>query len=183
MKYIKSFESIKSEFPVMFAPIKPEDEPQQVPGFESGTIDPSDDEFYNFEGKGNIQISDAESYIKFLKITKERNFIETSDEIKINIKKLYEDFYMTVFNNRTYFKQFLESELIGKYVSDGYLNMFDDKTHGNYKGIIEKVYIMYDGYSAFVNFDLKNQKLDDGAFCENVITIDKLKSSANKYNL
>jgi len=42
MKYIKNFESIRSEYPDMFAPTKPEDEPKLVPGFEDGTIDPED---------------------------------------------------------------------------------------------------------------------------------------------
>lgn len=181
MKYIKSFESIRDEYPGMFEPRKPEDEPQSVPGFESGTIDPDDDVVY-----GDIYgaVSEAEEYKTFIKVTKERNFIETKDEIKINLKRLYHDFMMSIFNCNKHYRKFLNDELICKYVSDGFTNMFDDEKLGDYKGIIEKIYIMFDGDSAFVNFDLKgHEKSEDTTFCENIITIDKVKSMASKYNI
>lgn len=186
MKYIKSFESIRDEFPGMFPPEKEEDLPQTVPGFELGTIDPDDHEIYNFEGDGHIQKSDAESYKTFLKITKERNFIETPTEIKINLKQLYHDFYMSIYNHYKHFKKFLNDELLGKYVSDGFFSIFtndDNEPEDFFQGIIEKISIIFDGHSAFVNFKLKNQAYSENNMCGHFITIDKIKSNANKYNL
>lgn len=183
MKYIKSFESIRDEFPGMFPPEKKEDLPQTVPGFELGTIDPEDDEIYNFEGDGNIQISDAESYKTFLKITKERNFVEDKKEIKINIRRLYHDFYMSVSNARKYFSKFINEELLGKYISDGFFYLEDDSQKTYFTGIIEKIYLMFDDYSVFINFKLRNQKYSEFNMCDSIITIDKKKSVANRYNL
>ena len=70
MKYLKYFESIRDEYPGMFAPRKPEDMPQTVPGFEGGTIDPNDDYIYQDSETGvpNNPRTDKERYQDFLKI-------------------------------------------------------------------------------------------------------------------
>lgn len=185
MKYIKNFESIRDEFPGMFEPRKKEDLPQVVPGFETGTIDPEDDEVYDFKGDGNIRISDAESYKKFIEVTKERNFIETNSEIKINIRRLFHDFYMSITNSRKHFIKFINKELIGKYISNGFYfdNIVSNDSKLNLQGIIEKVYIMFDDDLAFINLKLRNQDFSDYNGCENIIILDKKKSTADKYNL
>lgn len=174
----QEFESIRDEYPEMFAPRKPEDEPQVVPGFESGTIDPNDDEPYDIlgdEGK-----SDKERYQDFLKITRERNFQETEDKIVINIRRLWYDFYMTIYEARKHFSKFLIELLIGQYISKGYRDLLTDIKH---EGIIEKIGFEFDGDNCFVGFKLKNQPLVKNGFCEDFITIDKLKSNVEKFNL
>jgi hypothetical protein len=169
-----TFESIRDEFPGMFAPRKEKDYPKNVPGFESGTIDPEDEVPYN-DG-----VSDYESYKKFLIVTRKRNMKETDTEIIINLKRLYEDFYMSIYNSREHFRTFLKKELVGKYISKG----FEDIVHDiKCEGIIDSVHIMFDDYSAFVNFTLKGQAFSEYASCKNKIVIDKIKSEANKYNL
>jgi hypothetical protein len=186
MKYLKSYESIIDEYPGMFPHRKEEDMPQTVPGFELGTIDPEDNEPYNFKGDGYIEISDAESYKKFLKVTKERNFIETPTEIKINIKRLYHDFYMSIYNSNKHFRNFLNDELLGKYISDGYFSIFTDDNNAPvdfFEGIIEKIYIVFDDYSAIIWFKLKDQEYSENNICSEFITIDKIKSISNKYNI
>jgi len=172
------FESIKDEFPGMFAPEKEEDKPQVVPGFEDGTIDPDDTEPWEFGGK--IYNADSDKYEKFIKITKERNFKETPTKLIINLKRLYHDFYMSIYNPTKHFKKFIDKELIGKYISSGYNDMMDDTI---FEGIIEKVEYTFDTYSAFLELKLKNQKKPKYAVCSEIITIDKVKSTANKYNL
>jgi hypothetical protein len=186
MKYIKSYESIRDEYPGMFPPKKEEDIPQTVPGFELGTIDPDDNEPYNFKGDGHIEKSDAESYKTFLKVTKERNFIETSTEIKINIKRLYQDYYMSIYNYHKHFRKFLNDELLGKYVSDGFFSIFTNDNNEPdkfFQGVIERIYIIFQEDYAFINFKLKNQEYSEDNMCGDFITIDKIKSTANQYNI
>jgi hypothetical protein len=169
------YDDIRSEFPDMFEPKKPEDEPQVVPGFENGTIDPEDDELW-----GNNKKTEKELYKElFLPLVRERNFNETDDEITINITKLWEDFMMSIYSSQKHFRIFLNNELIGKYVSKGFKNILTDE---KYEGIIENIGYLINGDNCFVDFRLKNKKVKNG-FCENYITIDKLKSEANKYNL
>jgi hypothetical protein len=174
MKHLKYFESIRDEFADMFAPRKPEDEPQEVPGFEGGTIDPDDDCWRD------DKTSDKDVYQDFLKVTKERNFQETEDEIIINIKRLWEDFLMTIYNSKKHYKKFLRGELVDRYVSKGYKDIMTDEP---YEGIIRFVGFFFDGDSCFVEFQLKDHKKIKNGFVEKFITIDKLKSEANKYNL
>ena len=181
MKYIKNFEGIRSEFPGMFAPLAEEDNPKNVPGFENGTIDPYDDEVY---GEPVDEISQKEQYKTFLKLVKERNFEETEDEIKINLYKLSQDFCMTIYSFQKHLHFFLLDELKGKYISDGFYNILKDED--NIEGIIENVYSMYyddEKCSILFNLKLKGIPTFDDTSCKNIITIDKLKSSANKYNI
>jgi len=155
MKHLKYFESEEFDF---------------VPGFENGTIDPEDPD-------------EKQDYIRFLKITKERNFVESDNEIKINLKRLYNDFNMSIYMHTKHFKNFLNNELIGKYISDGFMNIM---TNEYYEGIIKKIYISYDNdfkNSVFINLALENLTFDDDDFCKNIISINKIKSTANKYNL
>jgi len=159
-------EGIKDEFPGMFPPETYTLE--TVPGFESGTIDPEDDEIW-----GNNEKSEKELYQDFLKVTKERNFKETSKKITINLKRLYEDFYMSIYNPRKHFKKFLDKELINKYISSGF----------DHEGIIKKIIYVFDDYSTWLELEIENVEYDDTLFCENFITIDKFRTTTNKYNL
>lgn len=163
-------EGIKDEFPGMFAPDTYT--PETVPGFEGGTIDPEDDEPW-ISKWGDKEKSEKEQYQDFLKITRERNFKENSKEITINLKRLYEDFYMSIMNPRKHFKEFLDKELIGKYISSGF----------DHEGIIKKIIYVFDDYSAWLVLEIENIEYDDTLFCENSITIDKFKTTASKYNL
>jgi hypothetical protein len=177
MKYLKYFESIRDEYADMFAPRKPEDEPQPVPGFESGTIDPNDGEIW-----GDNKISEKEMYQEFLKITRERNFKETEDEIIINMKRLWEDFLMTIYEQQSHYKKFLRDELVGKYVSKGYRDYLRSNEE-EYEGIIKEIGFLFDGDSCFVELQLKEHEKIKNGFVEDFITIDKMKTTASKYNL
>lgn len=171
-------ESIRDEYADMFSPIKPEDEPQVVPGFESGTIDPNDDTPYDIlgdEGK-----SDKERYEDFLKITRERNIQETEDEIIINIRRLWYDFYMTIYYPKDHYMKFLRQELLGKYISKGYRDLLNGKV---YKGVINRIIFNFDGHNCYEEFQLNEYDWIKDGFCEDFITIDKLKTDVNKYNL
>jgi hypothetical protein len=189
MKYIKNFESIRDEYPGMFSPRNPEEEPQSVPGFEDGTIDPDDNETY--DGLEDLfgEISDAESYKIFIKTTKERNFEENETEIKINLNRLGQDYCMSIYNPDKHFSKFLNDELRGKYISKGLINIMEnipDLDFTPIEGIIEDVKVHINGgdCSSYTNLKLKGIKFDrDHTICQNIIIIDKLKSSANKYNL
>ena len=192
MKYIKTFEDMESEYSGMFAPKKPEDEPQQVPGFELGTIDPEDDEVYDFgENSGEIKISEAESYKTFLKIVKERNFEETKTEIKINLHKLGQDYCMSIYNPSPHLTDFLNDELNGKYICKGFINMMedvdvtDDDNFTYIKGVIERVNLYYynNQCDAIFNLKLEGIPFSTNTMCNNIITIDKLKSEVNKFNI
>lgn len=174
MRYIKSFESIRDEYAGMFAPRKPEDMPQPVPGFEDETIDPDDDEIWRDNGR-----SDKDIYQDFLKITKERNFQETEDEIIINIRRLWWDFYMSIYGAKEHYMEFVRNELMGKYISKGFRDLFTGKF---YEGIISRIVFNFDGDNCYEEFELNGVWIKDG-FCEEFITIDILKSDANKYNL
>jgi len=173
----KLFEDIRDEFPGMFEPRKVEDEPQIVPGFEGGTIDPNDDEEWNIGGKKYK--TGKESYIDFLKTTKERNFKESDKFIQINIKKLYHDFIMSIYNPKNHFTKLIDDELINKYI----VNSISDYDGGIYNGIVTDINYIFNGNSVFLEITLKDQKLPNLVYNENIITIDKVKSSANKYNL
>lgn len=171
------FESIRDEYPGMFNPRKPEDEPQSVPGFENGTIDPDDDDV---GGGGWLpSVSDKERYQDFLKIIKKRNIKETKNQIIINLKRLWHDFYMSIYNPQKYYRNFLIKELVGKYVSKGFKGIMDEK---NYKGIIEDIEFNFDDDSCYINLKLEDQPKNLN-FCEDFITIDKMKTDAKQYNL
>ena len=179
MKYLKKFESLREEYGDMIAPRDPEDEPQTVPGFELGTIDPDDDEIYPDLG----EISQAEEYKKFLKIVKERNFEETPTEIKINLTKLGYDYCMSIYNYTTHIVKFLNDELVGKYISNGFINIMSDE---NIEGIIKRVVLSYhDSHDCSTHFTLRIIDLSNSEYnyCKSIITIDKTKTDANKYNL
>ena len=181
MKHIKTFESIRDEYPEMFAPKKPEDEPQEVPGFEGGTIDPEDDDRWRDSKK-----SDKDVYQDFLKITRERNIQETEDEIIINMKRLWNDFLMTIYDSQKHYKKFLRDELVGKYISKGYINLLSgdlSKKYVEYEGIIKEIGFIFDGESCFEEFQLEGHKRIKNGFVEDFITIDILESDASKYNL
>jgi len=187
MKYLKTYDNLSEEFPI--EPRKPEDEPQSVPGFELGTIDPDDDEIYDFgENFGEIKISEAESYKTFLKVVKERNFKEDKDFITINMSRIGEDYCMSIYNFNKHLKKFLNEELKGKYVSNGFRHIIQDK---EYEGIIDNVVLVYvDGFKCSVLFSLKLEgvEYDDDFCCDKFITIDKFKSSdvwkdSNKFNI
>jgi len=177
MKHIQKFENLfRSEYPDMFEPRKPEDEPQDVPGFESGTIDPEDDDIYD-------NISDKERYETiFLKLVKERNFEETTDEIKINLHKLGQDYCMSIYQATKNLRKFLKDELIGKYITDGFVDVMKDN---DVRGIIEDIiFINIDSdCDSLINFKLKNIPRTENTVCQNIITIDKKKSIEGKYNL
>lgn len=176
MKYLKTFESIRDEYPGMFSE---REEIESVPGFENGTIDPDDDEVY--PGLGDI--SQAEEYKKFLKIVKERNFEETPTEIKINLNRIGQDYCMSIYNYSTHLMKFLNDELVGKYVSNGFENIMTDE---NIEGIIKNVFLTYkDSFncSNFFSLSLINTPKSENNYCKSFITIDKSKSEANKYNL
>lgn len=175
----KIFEGIRDEYPGIFEPKKPDDEPQVVPGFELGAIDPDDDEPYTFAGDGHIQKSDAESYKKFLKITKERNYEEDDKHVTINIKRLYQDFYMSIYNPKKYFKKFVDSELMGKYI----FNSISDYDNEIYNGTISNIEYVFDGYSAFLEFKLKEIDLPNLVYNKDYINIDKLKTTASEFNI
>ena len=173
MKYIKHFESnIGEEYGI------PPPEIESVPGFEGGTIDPEDDDAY--EDLDGVLKSDKERYQDFLKITKERNFKETEDELIINIYRLWHDFYMSIYENEKHYKSFLRKELIGKYISQGYFDILTGKV---YTGIIDGVGFIFDDELCIVSFRLRNLPITNNGCCKKHITIDKLKSDANKYNL
>jgi len=184
----KTFESIRDEYADMFVPRKPEDEPQEVPGFEGGTIDPNDNEIWlDYEtGVPNNTKSDKDRYKDFLKITKERNFQETDDEIIINMKRLWEDFLMTIYEKQEHYKKFLRDELVGKYISKGYKDLLNgnlSKKYVEYKGIIKEIGFTFDGDDCYVEFQLKGHKKIKNGFVGDFITIDKLETDANKYNV
>jgi len=192
MKYIKKFENyIQNDFEGMFAPKAPEDEAQSVPGFELGTIDPDDDEIFDFgENSGEIKISEAESYKTFLKVVKERNFEETEDEIKINVHKLGQDYCMSIYSPTKHINKFLNDELKGMYISKGLYDIMEKNVEdvNNFtpiEGIIESIKVHYynNQCDAFFNLKLKGSPYSEDTMCNNIIIIDKLKSEANKYNL
>jgi len=180
MKYLKKFENydLRGEYPDMFEPRTEEDEPQIVPGFEDGTIDPDDDEVYHISS----EVSEKEQYENFKKITKERNFKETNNEIIINIHKLYHDFYMSIYNPNKHYSKFLREEIIGKYISDGVIDFMTDI---KYHGIIKGLNFQYINESALVSAELVgiDELKYENSICMNIITIDKLKTNANKFNL
>lgn len=183
MKYIKTFESIRDEYPGMFAPLSEDELPESVPGFEDGTIDPDDTEGWT-DIEGHYYEPESEQYKKFINITKERNFEETANEIKINLHKLSQDFCMSIMNHQRHLYKFLNEELIGKFISDGFYNILEDNK--NIEGIIEKIFIPYyddKGCYSFFNFKLKDLEYSEDTSCKNVITIDKLKTTTHKYNL
>lgn len=175
----KKFESIRDEYPGMFAPEKEEDKPQIVPGFEIGAIDPEDtDPWIDFDG--NEHEAESEQYKKFLKITKERNFKETDRYLKIDTLKLYHDFYMSIFNSRKYYSEFLRNEIMDKYLVDS----VKDYNGNLYSGIVEYITFIFDDYNAFIDdIRFKNIKLPKLIEIDFVITIDKLKTTSNNYNL
>lgn len=164
MKYLKKFEGIKSEFPGMFA----EDNytPETVPGFEDGTIDPSDE-------------SDKDRYEDFKKIIIDRNIKEDNKTITINMKRLGEDFYMSIMNASKYLSEFLLELLIGKYIIKGYKDVLK---HNQITGIISDISAFYDDYTAFVSLIINNKYFEYG-ICDKIIVIDKIKSEAGKFNL
>jgi len=166
--------SIRDEFPGMFEPRTAWDIPESVPGFEDGTIDPEDDDIHN--GK-----SDKERFQEFLKVVKERNIKENENEIFINLTNLWQDFNITIFDARKYFREFLSKELIGKYITHGFKNIEEQEEH--YQGTIKEIVILFDGENAYIDLALKEIDCSDLNFCEDVITIDKTKTAANKYNL
>ena len=174
MKYIKTFESIREEYADMFGSLSAKGSPQAVPGFE-GAIDPNDDEIW-----GNNKKSEKKMYQDFLKITKERNFEETEDEIVINMKRLWHDFYMTIYNAKDPYMDFVKKELLGKYLSKGYRDLLTGKL---YEGIINRIVFNFDGDSCYVEFQLNGQEWIKDGFCEEFITIDILESDASKYNV
>ena len=187
MKHLKKFESIRDEYPGMFEPISEEDKPKDVPGFDGGTIDPDDDEVY---GEPFPEISQKEQYETiFLKLIKERNFDESTSEIKINIHRLGQDYCMSIYNAPTHLKKFLNDELIGKYISGGFVDVMEDydidDTKGNVQGIIERVIsVRIDSMcNASVNLKIKGYSKTSYTTCLNVITLDKEKTNMNKYNL
>ena len=185
MKYIKTFESIRDEYPGMFEPRKPEDEPKPVPGFEDGTIDPNDDEAWRDDQRNNGElVSDKDRYKDFLKITRERNFQETEDETIINMKRLWYDFYMSIYEAKEHYMEFVKRELIGRYISKGYRDLMTD---AHYEGIIKEIIFNFDGDRCYEEFQFTTIQgggnwIKNG-FCENIITLDKMKEAANKYNL
>lgn len=194
MKYLKTFESIREEYPDFYPPTKPEDEPQDVPGFEDGTIDPEDEDTYAFDfdkGVETTQISESERYKKFLIIVKERNFTETQDEIIVNLRGIAHDYCMSIYNFPKHMKAFLKTELIGKYIFDGFVDVMSEindkgEIEEKLKGIIENVYIFnVDSHncSALINFKLEDEKPSNNTVALDTIKLDKLKSTANKYNL
>ena len=173
----------------MFEPIKPEDEPQEVPGFK-GTIDPEDDEVYHDIDPMFDKKSEKEQYETiFLKLVKERNFVETPTEIKINLRKLAHDYCMSIYHASKHLKKFLNDELRGKYISEGFVDVMnsepDDKSAGNIQGIIEKVIsIIFDNRcDALINLKVKGSNINkDDTICTESI-IDKRKSMINKFSL
>jgi len=179
MKHLKKFDnySLSSEYPDMFEPEKEDDIPKCVPGFDGGTIDPDDDGDTIYNEK-----SEKEQYEDFKKLVKERNFTETSTEIEINIKKLYHDFYMSIYNPNKHFKEFLYNEIIGKYLLDSVVDFMSGQV---YSGIVKKIGYQFDTYSALVAVEFENNtdlQLDN-SLCSSVIIIDKLKSVTNKFNI
>ena len=182
MKFIKTFEdSFRDEYPGMFAPEKEEDKPQLVPGFESGTINPEDTKPWEFNGV--VYEPESYKYKEFLKIVKERNFQDTKDEIIIDLKRLSQDYCMSIYNWTKHIREFLKDELVGKYISKGFKNILTDE---NIEGIVDDViffYVSSHDCMAFFNLKIKNRKLDDNESCDNLIVIDKIKSLTNKYNL
>jgi len=191
MRYIKNFESIREEYPGMFEPIKPEDEPQEVPGFDRGTIDPEDDEVYHDIDPMFDEMSEKERYETiFLKLVKERNFIETPTEIKINLRKLAHDYCMSISHASKHLKKFLNDELRGKYITKGFVDVMnsepDDEIAGNIEGIIENVIsVNIDNQcSALINLKVKDSNIDkDNTICTDSITIDKKKTMFNRFSL
>jgi len=183
MRYIKSFESIRDEYAGILAPRDPKDEPQLVPGFEDGTIDPNEDRTY-----GNDK-SEKDRYKDFLKITRERNFQETEDETIINMKRLWHDFYMSIYEAKEHYMSFVRRELIGKYISKGYRDYFRRRCVLDdiyYEGIIQNIVFNFDGDNCYEEFQFTawgDKKWIENGFCEDFITIDKMKTIANKYNL
>lgn len=190
MKYIKNFESMREEYPEMFSPREPEDEPQSVPGFENGTIDPEDDEVYPYDGFSKISQKEEYKTI-FLKTVKERNFEETETEIKINLHQLGHDYCMSIYGPLVdkYFIEFLNNELKGKYISKGFINIMENVTDINnftsIEGFIEDVKGGISGYcDSHVNLKLKGIPYDrERTICQRNIVIDKIKSTASKYNI
>jgi hypothetical protein len=179
MKYIKNFESIRDEYSGMFHS-EPE-EIESVPGFDDGTIDPDDNEDYEIDG---IKYdSGTKEYKKFLKIVKERNFEETPTEIKVNLNRIGQDYCMSIYNYPKHLIKFLNDELIGKYVSDGFGNIMNDD---NIEGVIKRVALTYhDSFHCSNHFTLRliDVPNSEDNYCSSFITIDKTKSDANKYNL
>lgn len=184
MKHLKNFENydLRGEYGDIFEPRKEEDMPQSVPGFETGTIDPEDGEVYHHLDSNFSEISEKEQYENFKEVTKERNFIETKDEIKINISKLYHDFYMSIYNPNKHYSKFLRDEIMGKFVSDGVIDFMTDI---KYYGVIKGLKFQYVNESALVSAELEG--IEDlkyeNSMLSNIITIDKLKTKTSKFNL
>lgn len=185
MNYIKKFESFRSEYPDMFEPLEKEDIPEYVPGFEDGTIDPDDDEVY-LDDNGKFlfsNMSDKEKYQDFLKLTRKRNIKETSDKIEINIKKLYHDFIMSIYNPNKHYKNFINNELLYKYVSDGVIDIMSDNNE-QITGVIQKISYYFTDNMSLLSVKIKDSNIDiDNTLVRDVVTIDKIKSGASKYNL
>lgn len=185
MKYIKTYESLREEYPDFYPPLKPEDLPKSVPGFESGTIDPEDTDPWKFNDETHE--AESERYKDFLKIVKERNFIDTGDEIIINLKGISQDYCMSIHNFPKHLKKFLEDELIDKYISEGLIDLMSDN-YTQVQGIIKKILLHFiDSHdcSATIDFKVypKQHHTANNTVALNTIKIDKLKSNVNKYNL
>ena len=185
MKKLKNFENFREEFPHMFEPKKPEDEPQEVPGFEDGTIDPEDDEIYLDDyGKPLLSsMSEKDRYEDFKKITTERNIKEDEYTIEINLNKLYHDFIMSIFNPNKHYKEFVNKYLLGNYISKGAYDIMSENSD-NIEGIVEKVGYYFSDNSPILSLKLKDVNVQmDNLFTHSVIIIDKAKSNSHKYNL
>jgi len=168
MKYLKTYEGLRSEYPELFSPLKEEDLPKTVPGFEGGTIDPEDSD----------EVKDCN---KFFKLTTERNFVINGDTIEINLKRLYHDFYMTIMNCHKHFKKFIEEKLLGEYLIKGCVNALTDE---EYEGIIEKIVeVHFDEYDAMISAKFKNKDYSEYTVFNDTIVIDKIKSIGNKFGL
>ena len=81
-------------------------------------------------------------YEDFKKITTERNIKEYPDRIEINLKKLYHDFYMSIYNSTKHYKKFVNNLLLGNYISKGAYNIMSD----DYDNIEDYIKALYPNY-------------------------------------
>jgi len=194
MKYLKYFESELSDIRSEYKYSK-KSSPEYLPGVNGGTIDPEDDEPWE---RGDIIESDKKTYEKFLIAAKKVFFKETHDEIIIDLENLDGTFCISVSNYPKHIVKFLNDELAGKYIVDGFIDFWDtsetpfpDMSTGgddvNLEGIIDEIYIEHaDTFNcnSIYNIRLKDKDTNSNhTLCRNKLKIDKLKSEVNKYNL
>ena len=195
MKHLKYFESELSDIRAENKNNFKKKSPEYLPEFKGGTINPDDDEPYDWGdfNAGNIHRIESEKqiYERFLIAIKKEYFTETEDQIIIDLEGLDGTFCISIQNYSRHITKFLNDELVGKYISDGFIDYWKDEDSQleeyNLSGIIQKIYIEHEdsfNCGSIFNIILRDKPTDtEHTLCREIIKIDKLKSLANIYNL